>query len=490
MQNKRIEIVSLTMARSGTYGSQYRRPFTTNGQGHVINQFQERYDQVGAEGFKASDQLFAGISGEFMRPQAAPESQILIPNDWNTERYYYTMEVIVHNQLSGSTREVIQGYTSYTDPSHGGHFDPNMQFFINSITTLRNTRMNQHGHWANVPQVVDSYHILANNAYSGPGSLLGDNPHKNLSMRPQDVVGAIQTQPMVTSDLVDLRSGSTSVPKLSARENSLSSNYTGKMVGSYAMAASKSMSEQSRQIMSDTYGMLSGTKGINSDEFIRTISGMNNTSVSNFFTYNDLMRVDHTLDQRCHVLTAAPVVKLHNGLEAPVSEHNFSHWGGSDAETVAATILSNSLPSLMVEFGLRHLVIQASNFSGRPMIQIPFALPLVNEMQLSPQNVALLEHRIQQELMDDISMRGAIAYDVFCNIVLTEYSQITVQLDNGPQVMFSAPTFADALCAPVLTAHNEHINEVAFDFNNLMSSLVQVKSVDLDELVGQGFGNI
>lgn len=491
MTGKRIEIVSLTMARSGTYGDQYRRPFTTNGQGHVIQQFQERYDQVGAQGFKASEQLFAGISGEFMRPSAAPESQILIPNNWNTERYYYTMEVIVHNHVSGPTREVIQGYTSYTDPSYGGHFDPNMQFFINSITTLRMQRVNQHGQgWANVAQVVDSHHILANNAYSGPGSLMGDQPGKNLSMRPQDIVGAIQTTPMVTTDLVDLRSSSTSVPKLSLRENSLSSNYTGKMVGSYALAASKSMSEQSRQIMSDTYGMLSGTKGINSDEFIRTISGMNNSPVTNFFTYNDLLRVDPTLDSRCHVLISAPVVKLANGMEAPVTSENFQGWGGSDSETVAATIMSNGLPAMMVAFGLRHLVVQATNFSGRPFINIPYALPLVNEMILTPQNIGLLEHRIQQELLDDISMRGQIAYDIFANIVINEFSQITVQIDSGPQVSFSAPTFADALTAPVLTAYNDHVDEVAYDFNSLMQGLVQVKSLDLEDLSSQGFGNI
>jgi len=490
MTNKRIEIVSLTMARSGTYGDQYRRPFTTNGQGQVISQFQERFDQVGHTGAKASPQLFAGISGEFMRPSAAPESQILIPNDWNTERYYYTMEVIVHNYLGGQTREVIQGYTSYTDQSHGGNFDPRMQFFINSITTLRDTRINNGHGWNSVPTIVDSYHILANNNYSGPASVMGTNPYKNLSMRPQDVIGAIQTQPMMTSDLVDLRSSNSSVPKLSYRENSLSSNYTGKMIGSYAMAAAKTQSEQPSQIMSDTYGMLSGTKGINSDEFIRTISGMNNTSVSNFFTYQDLMNIDRTLDERCFVLTSAPVVKMANGLDASVDAFNFNGWGGSDMETVAATILSNSLPALMVEFGLRHMIVQATNYSGRAFIQIPYATPLVNEMVLSPQSLSLLEHRIQQELLDDISMRNGIGYDVFANIALTEFSQITIQLDTGPQVSFSAPTFADALSAPVLTAYNDHIQEVACDFSNLMESLVQVKSVNIDELATGGFGNI
>lgn len=490
MSGKRIEIVSLTMARSGTFGTQFRRPFQTNGQGHVINQFQERFSQVGGDATSASPQLFAGISGEFMRPSAAPESEIMIANNWNTERYYYTMEVIVHNQLQGTTREVIQGYTSYTDMSHGGHFDPRMQFFINSITTLRNTRMNNGHGWMTVPQVLDSHHILANNHYSGPGSMMGNDPHKNLSMRPQDVVGAIQTQPMVTSDLVDLRSSSTSVPKLSERGNSLSSNYTGKMVGNYAMAASKAFSDSSRQIMSDTYGMLSGGKGINSDEFIRTISGLHNGPVSNFFTYGDLMTVDRTLDERCYVLNSAPVMKMANNLDATVDAGNFAGWGGSDMETVAATILGNSLPSLMVEFGLRRLVMQATNFSGQPFIQVMYVDPIVNEMVLTQPSLDLLQHRIQQELLDDISMRNGIAYDIFANIALTEFSQVTIRLDNGPEVVFSVPTFADALTAPVLTAHQDHVESVAYDFNSLMEGLVQVKSVNIEELTGGGFGNI
>lgn len=489
MTGKRIEIVSITMARSGTFGTQFRRPFQTNGQGHVINQFQERFDQVGgASG--TSPQLFAGISGEFMRPQSAPESQIMIPNDWNTERYYYTMEVIVHQQLGGQSREVIQGYTSYTDMSHGGHFDPRMQFFINSITTLRNTRVNNGHGWSNVPQVLDSHHILANNHYSGPGSMMGQDPYKNLSMRPQDVIGAIQTQPMVTSDLVDLRSSATSVPKISDRSNALSSNYTSKMVGSYAMAASKAFSDSSRQIMSDTYGMLSGTKGINSDEFIRTVSGLNNTAASNHFTYGDLMAIDPSLDERCYVLQSAPVVKMANNMDASVDAGNFAGWGGSDLETVAATILANSLPSLMVEFGLRRLAMQSTNFSGQPFIQVLYVDPIVNEMVLTQPNLDLLQHRIQQELLDDISMRNGIAYDIFANIALTEFSQITIRLDNGPETVFSVPTFADALTAPVLTAHQEHVESVAYDFNSLMESLVQVQPASIEELTGGGFGNI
>ena len=489
MTEKRIEIVSLTLARSGTFGPQYRRPFNTDGTGHVINQFQERYAQVGHDGHKASAQLFAGISGNFMRPQSAPESEVLIVNDWNTEKYYYTMEIVVHS-FRGAVREVIQGYTSYTDRSHGGNFDPRMQFYINSITTLRDSRMDMGFGWQNIPQVVDSYHVLANNAYSGPSSLIDGNPTNNLSMRPQDVIGSIQSAPMVTTDLTDLRSSATSVPKLSARENALSSNYTGKMVGSYAMATAQSMSDDPRKIMSNTYGMLSGNKGINSNEFIRMISGMNNISVSNFFTYSDLMRVDPTLDSRCRVLLAAPVVKMANGMNASVEANNFQHWGGSDMETVAATILANSIPALMVEFGLRHLIINASNFTGRSIVNIPYALPLVNDMKLSPQAIGGLEHRIQQELMADISMNDAIGYDVFANITLTEFSQITIRLDNGPETVFSVPTFADALTAPVLTAYTSRVDEVAHDFNNLINNLVQVKSVDLEQLVAGNFGSI
>lgn len=489
MVQKSIELIGLTLARSGTYGTQYRRPFDTNGQGHVINMFQERFAQMGNQGQVASPQLFAGIAGEFMKPQAAPEAEILIPNNWNTDRYYFVLEVAVLNPMGGRTREVIQGYTSFTDPSYANNIDPRMQFFINSITTIKDAQMPGAFGMMTIPNVIGSYHVLANNAYTGPDSLRTGDLHNSISMRPQDVMGAIQTYPMVADDLTDLRSSHTSVPKASARTNTLASNYTGKMVGSWAMASAKEHQNEA-YILGDAYSMVADGRGLTADKFIRTISGMNHNTITNFFTYQDLMNVDPSLDNRCLVIKDAPVVKMQNGLMAEVHAGNFQDWGGSTFTHQAASILSASIPALMVEAGLRSMELQASNLSGRPFVQVAFCQPIVHGMQLNEMMLSSLEYRIQTELLDDISMQGQLAYDLSASIYLTQPSVLTIRLENDPPTTFSMPTFADALSAPVITHTAERLQNVSMDFNNLMSSLVQVKTPTIASAGGQSFADI
>lgn len=501
---KRIELVAMTMARSGTYAQQYRRPFQTDGQGRVIQAFQERFDQVGNTPGAASGQLFAGIAGSFLRPQANPESEILIPNSWNTERYYFVLEVLVYNPLGGQTREVIQGYTSYTDTSYGGNFDPNMQFFINSITRIKAINVpGRHGMMQN-KSVSESFHILANNDYTGPQSVFAANPYNSLTMRPQDVVGAIQMAPIENdasgySDIVDLRTANSSVAKASSRNNVLASEYTGRMVGSWAMATNNSMMGTQQEIVGKTLGMLADNQGLTADEFCRAISGLNGTTTTqNWFTYKDLMKVDQSLDQRCHVINAAPTIRMNNGMQADITTNNFNDWGGSNQETVVATIFSSALPSLMVEAGLRHLELQATNHSGRPYVIIPYAAPIVEGMPFTQLTLQMLEHRILSEILDDISMQNQIAYQITASVRLTEASQITIQLESNPMSVFVMPTFADALTAPVVTGARDRVSEVAHDFSNLFESLVQTRHPSLDEIVSStlpgvsagGFANI
>jgi hypothetical protein len=489
MTQKRVQLISMTLARSGTFGTQYRRPYDTNGQGHVINMFQERFAQMGNQGGLASPQLFAGIAGEFMKPQAAPEAKIMIPNDWGTERYYFILEVLVLNAMGGQTREVIQGFTSFTDPSYANNIDPRMQFFINSITTIKDAQMPGQFGMMSVPSVVSSYHVLANNAYNGPDTLGTGSLHNSISMRPQDVMGAIQTYPMVADDLTDLRSSHTTVPKASARSNTLASNYTGKMVGSWAMASAKEHQTEGH-IVADAYGMVADGRGLTADLFIRTISGINNAPITNFFTYQDLLRVDPTFDDRCTIIKDAPVIKMGNGMLADVSAGNFQDWGGSTFTHQAAAILSASMPALMVEAGLRSMELIASNKSGIPYIRVAMCSPIVFGMQLNEIQLSRLEQRIQSELLDDISMQGQLMYDLTASVYLAQQSVITIQLENEPPTVFSMPTFADALSAPVITHTADRLQNVSMDFSNLMNSLVQVQTPTVDAMQGKSFADI
>lgn len=492
--NVGIEILEMIVAPSGTYADQWTRPYQTNSTGPTVQAIQERFDQVQGNFNALNNGLFDGVAGGFVSPQAQPEQQIMIPNGWGTERYYFILKVAIHNRLGGTSIDIIQGYSDFADPSFNNLPDPRTRFIINGISRVVNTII--HGSYGRqeAGMVKESYQILANPNYNGPQdfSNFGSASNTSVSMRPGDIFSSLHTSEYTTSDLVDMRTATTSSPKTSARGNAVAANYAGQIVRGYAEAVTKAgYSPGGSHLYSDAIGVVAD-KPLTRDEFVKAINSVTGMPLSNSFQLQDLYSLDpslqNSMDQRIKIQRKQQLVPSYrNGGgfafgDMPTSG-NAQHWHGSDYDTQAAAVLSNSLPAMMLELGVVHLVFQATNHSRQPVIQTIFAQGIADNFDCRPL-MPTLESRIQREIIDTISGYNQIMYQIYVDVKVAAQTTISVQFENKHPSEFVSPTFADSLMSPVLTGDRGRLSDVACDFGTLVNHLVQVQSPSLESLGG------
>jgi hypothetical protein len=87
-------------------------------------------------------------------------------------------------------------------------------------------------------------------------------------------------------------------------------------------------------------------------------------------------------------------------------------------------------------------------------------------------------------------MNNTICYNIEIRGEVARATMISLQLDNHPSVQFVAPSFADALTAPVLTGDRHRLQEVAYDFGNMLEACVSMPTPSLESLTGTGFENV
>lgn len=499
---KVIEIQQLLMAKSGTYNMQYRRPYETVGSAHAVNLISERMDQLQGNVKSISGGYLAGIAGDFVRPQAQPDagSGIIIPNGWGTERYYFFMKVRVTNKLGleGSTTELIQGYTDHPDMlSHGGALDPNTRFTINSVTTLKDTIAYDQYQGHNVSQLKESYHVVSNNAWSDITQIHANGQQLFTTMRPGDIYTTLNRQNMeVNGDIADMRTISTKMPRSSRRSNNISTEYASRTINGMIGAASKAMfGGEDPDLYSSAAGLVM-EETLQQNAFMHAISYMNNMPSSDSFTLQDLFRLDpqlaHSSDQRMVVMTGGAATAQPNMQTSLEHRAEYSeNWGGSTYEHLAATIISNAIVGLMIEAGLSVAHVQCTNHNHGGPIIMPRDGQTLGGQNLQ-QAMFAFQTRLQAEVLDQVSQRNSFSYNIEIRGEIARATMISIQMENRPSVVFVAPSFADALTAPILATDPTRLDAVAFDFGNMLGAVIKTATPSLEALTNMdgGFGNL
>jgi hypothetical protein len=135
-QAARMHVKRLFLMETGTYNTQYRRPYETNVQGPTLNHLADALH--GTQKYTPS--LLAGVANQLIAPSATAEQAAGIVNGWNERRMRFMMEVETKYMAGGTSTSIVLGYTNYPGVIfHSNYIDPKMEFFENSIVTVRTT---------------------------------------------------------------------------------------------------------------------------------------------------------------------------------------------------------------------------------------------------------------------------------------------------------------------------------------------------------------
>jgi hypothetical protein len=465
---KAMRIVKFIIQETGTYEDQFRRPYQTNLTAQSAKEFVEQVD--GSKFITAG--ALAGISGQFIRPMATPESDITIVNGWGQKRLRFFLEIRTEDHIGNFISEYIVGYTDHPGLSMSNILDPQMCFFINAVN-ITNTSYQQTPLGNQTYQnVIDSSHLLVNDVYTGHQGI-----NKLYGLRPEDVFSEMQGQ-MVRTELAgeflaDTRSHFTGDGKKSKRTNAIAPMYAADLLDSYNQTKNSEPNIDQDRLLGYAINVVQSS-AVADDPFLTYLRNNKPMQVGacNSFTLQDLQSLDANVGNVTHVLNVTPE-QLGGMSQRGIGT---SHWGGSDSETLFATVISQSVPGYMLQYSLNKIHFSSTNqeIGGKINTIISMAKSFSENIDISKYIQAFI-FKIQTEMLKSMSYNGQIGFQIEVMCDLLGETWINISINGGPQVTFVTPSFCDALMSPVITRNELVLNSISSDFDSLMSNLSDSK---------------
>lgn len=475
-QIRSFNITKLLIQETGTYNNQFRRVYNTTLQGHTLNAMAERL--AGVSDYQAP--LFAGIANQFISPSATPEKQIDISNGWGERRMRFMMEIEIELYAGARIKEVILGWTSHMGVTTAGSIDPRMEFYVNSTLQIRETIMRTPVGNQTYSSVIDNSHVLVDPTWSGVYT-----PNTDTRLRPEDVFTTMSRSHLGgLGKVADARTMSMNNAVKSRRQNGSAANYMADILRSHKQASAlEEAGAAEQEILMKARGFAQENVAA-ADYFLASISQLRGMGVSNVFQYQDLLTLDPNVNNNtvASILGATQRAGVHQaGLTAD--------WGAADAETTAATVLSQSIPAIMMEVGLTNVAFRSTNqdIGGRMNTVFMDVRGFVNgDLSMQAQ---YLRDNLEQTILRDLTYNGQWTYALDMQIDLLGETWIKLSLNGGPFIDYVTPSFCDALSVPVLTNNQDGALQLANDFEMLATALSEASSDGHSPIVSAGGTN-
>lgn len=450
---------------TGTYNDMALRPYQTNMDVNIARQFQEATDF----GRSVTPDNVGSIAGNFLKPMAQAVAPVSIANGWDVPRLRFMIEV-EHPSASGfaSLRQIITGYTDHVGVSPSGAVNYNMRLYFNNVITLRQVQ-DETPYGSQIrAQVADASHVLT--GQFNPAAF-GQADNSLYTMRPGDIFGYMAFS-YLGDEVIDTRPSFGEGPvKKSKRRHGSAPEYVSKVVEAYenTMQDDESTADDFSRIMNRAKGQVSDSL-VSSDPFLMEAGKQTSFSEGGSMAYGELNNMYPSLDHVAQIILAKSVVQ--SGVPQNHQRGSTEYWHSSNTETITATILSNSVPSLMMDLMLTRVAFMATNrtLTGDYDIRLADARSFTEGLDLSPYLQRFMA-RLEVEVLRGLSSNNMIDFEISMTVDVLGETHISISMAGGPKYDYVTPSFCDALMAPVLTNNNDNLRAIGNDIEQLVSNI-------------------
>lgn len=478
-----LQIVKLLLQETGSYNEMYLRPYQTQMDGTTLNSLVQAVNESSYNGQGRLDPAtISGLASGFVTPSAVPEGNIKIANGWSEKRIRFILEIACKYTVGGEHKIFIQGFTNFNGVSTSSAIAPDMEFIINSMITVATTYIQTPMGTQPYEHVVDCSHLLADNTWTN-----GYEQMQKRKMCPQDIFSLMQTNAMSgsfafddfnTSNVYDARTILRNEPVKSNRKNSLATGYATKIIDGYRTSiADTSFSDNELDILNKSRASVS--EGVAAtDPFLSAVTQNSGYTMSNKFKFKDLIGIDPNVSS---VVTF--IVNGHTQLSQLHSAGQTAMWNGSDRYTLVATILSQSVPAIMMDLMISNIVFSSTNHDVvRQSNTAIIAGGGFSNKDLT-RNYEIFKQRLAIEIIKDLTFNHQISYAFTMRVDLLGETWLSLSLEGGPTYDYVTPSFCDSLFVPVITYNPETLTNVSHDFGILMGSIKDSMSPSTSSLL-------
>lgn len=488
--NTQTRVELFIMAQTGSYQEQTIRPFKTNYSDRVVQQLSEATHAGHRLGVAAVN----AIASMVIQPSANIEGFVGIDQGWTSRRFRFIMRVVeVHPFIPDEkTIRIFFGYSDHSDVSHGGLMDPETRIYFNSETTIRDKIVN--GMNGPVRQAI----VTAANQIITPMTIMNAGRTGNIinthMIRPEDVFNMRETAIVshmagqnieggidVTYDTRAL-SGVGSF-QLSRRRDTSPTRYVADTLGSLQHAVQENRMIQQGYINNNALGPVvfaeAGAKASNnsigSDLFLAKLRDHAGYMERGYVTLSSLISLFPEVGDFQNVTRYA----LDDGrsIRRVTFAHESEHWQGADKTSIAASLIAQVVPAIMMDNFIRNISFAVTNsmIPGQYALTIDPKLTrsIVDEINMT-QYIQEFERRLFVDALNSITFGGSIPFSISVMSDLAGDSIINISLDNQPMVQYIAPTFTDSLFSPMVSTQLDAANKVSNDMISIASDVLDL----------------
>ncbi|ABY62957.1 hypothetical protein ST201phi2-1p125 [Pseudomonas phage 201phi2-1] len=494
----RFEPNGFIAVQTGTYQAQCLRPFKSNTNEAVVGALR----QATHDGLNLGVAAVQEIASDVIVPQAMVEGEVMIPHNFTSARFRLMCRVNEsHPFIQGTTTQrVFFGYSDHCDVAMGGkHLPDDMRIYFNSETIIQESIVpTPHG-----PQT--QARIIGSNQIISPVNMMGGNNGmfarpSNFLIRPEDNFNLMQTKAVAKNlqenGLVDVKIdtsydyrtmvGEGGSFKYSMRKDTSPVRYLSSSLGAYQHARS-----EYNDTMRDSDTLLFNKGSDPTETLLGEAANMcrNHAIQSNTFLgilrehagfmergYVTWKRLKELFPELCHPEVAKFAMNDGTTQRKVVSQaHQSQTFNGADNKSIAVALLSQAIPSIMMDTFFRQVSFAVTNGSG-PNEYLFEIFPngtqsIIRNFDMRPY-IQQLERRVKVDILNNISRGNQIPFRISCSSDLAGETIMDISLGNDPVERYVAPTFADSLFSPVITRNQELSNEIANDITWLVRKVI------------------
>lgn len=389
-----------------------------------------------------------------------------IPNGWGTERLRFLLEVEEDKQGIVEV-SYIQGYTDYSDLSSSGLIDPNMKFYINSISIVDKI-FTQTG-----VKIVPSrqFNVITDNKGVSRFQEV-DNANDRL-IRPKDIMEDMLTIQMYGADFPNIINTTGNIScgvHTNSKVNNDPISYLSKTMNGFIKGKSlSSISHETNDVLRTASANLSEPE-ISRVGFIQALHAITHVIQATVFDARVLETMDPTIGSRTFLIpaknsTASYCETPHQSMINFMDSNDTCEMLNPTVENLKAASIVFSVNSMMADNLLSRIDLSLTNntYNGQLVVTPLNGSSLMDGID----QVACLErtcNQIELLLGPSLTDRGQTIITAYVSSELIGDTTISISVNNGPYVLFRYPVFADSTFAPVISnAATKEDTKSAFD---------------------------
>ncbi|ATA65658.1 hypothetical protein 2050HW_00323 [Serratia phage vB_SmaM_ 2050HW] len=483
------QVIDAIFFESSNYDDQFSRSFDTHFDGDVSNDLLRNT----SNGRNLSPTALSRSVGSAITMQSRHRGEIVIPGGWGEKRLSFIITVLIDDYNGRSRRQVLTGYTDYNGVSRvSGSLDDEMLLYVNNSTTIADTVFSTGRGNTRRSRIESNDYIIRPNALRNDRTRrLGfDEPERLL--RPNDIFNnrsiAEQTRFLGGSDeIIDTRGDLGNEIKLGRRTDNNASNYLSRVLRAGIMAETNTQPEfnvESRfaaEELTPAEHAAAATmpNDIGSNTLFMEFLASCDFGVSGSITLREFADCTDWDERATRFIDAGEVGKRgYTGYE----RGRGSDWKGSDRKTIAASIIAQSVPALMMQHFISDAIIKITNdtLTGEMKALVEGPRAMIPGMDVTPY-LTPLEDLLVLQVGEVVSHNNQMLIDVQIDCSVITDIKITISIEGDEDEEFVAPCFCDGLTSPMKTPDYDQAAKIGNDLSAIIDDVVDQMRAETDE---------